>query len=170
MIKFTDVTAQVAPQLNQIGLVCDALWTDYDNDGWVDLALAGEFMPVTFLKNQNGKLALAKETGIEKYKGWWNSLSAGDFDNDGDIDYIAGNLGLNSLNRASETNPITIYAKDFNNDGNYDAIPTVYYKDLDGVRKEFPFNTRDDLAKQFIQTRQRFDSYAKTKTKLNHKL
>lgn len=161
MIKFTDVTAQVAPQLNQIGLVCDALWTDYDNDGWVDLALAGEFMPVTFLKNQNGKLALAKETGIEKYKGWWNSLSAGDFDNDGDIDYIAGNLGLNSLNRASETNPITIYAKDFNNDGNYDAIPTVYYKDLDGVRKEFPFNTRDDLAKQFIQTRQRFDSYAK---------
>jgi hypothetical protein len=56
-VKFTDVTAQVAPQLNQIGLICDALWTDYDNDGWMDLALAGEFMPVTFLKNQNGKLS-----------------------------------------------------------------------------------------------------------------
>jgi len=160
-LKFTDVTAQVAPQLNQIGLICDALWTDYDNDGWTDLALAGEFMPVTFLKNQNGKLAPAQETGIESYKGWWNSLSAGDFDNDGDMDYVAGNLGLNSLNRASDSNPITVYAKDFNNDGHYDAIPTVFYKDLDGVRKEFPFNTRDDLAKQFIQTRQRFDSYAK---------
>jgi hypothetical protein len=77
------------------------------------------------------------------------------------MDYVAGNLGLNSLNRASDSNPITVYAKDFNNDGHYDAIPTVFYKDLDGVRKEFPFNTRDDLAKQFIQTRQRFDSYAK---------
>jgi hypothetical protein len=161
-VKFTDVTAQVAPQLNNIGLICDAVWTDYDNDGWVDLALAGEFMPITFLKNEKGKFKnVSEQTGLAKYTGWWNSIAAGDFDNDGDIDYIAGNLGLNTLNRASEANPVSVYAKDFNSDGHFDAIPTVYFKDLDGVRKEFPFSTRDDLAKQFIQTRQRFDSYAK---------
>ncbi len=161
-LKFTNVTAQVAPQLKEIGLVCDAVWTDYDNDGWLDLALVGEYMPITFLKNTQGKLkATTEENGLASYKGWWNSLASGDFDNDGDTDYIAGNIGLNTLNRASETMPVSVYAKDFNNDGNFDAIPTVYFKDLDGQRKEFPFNTRDDLAKQFIQTRQRFDSYNK---------
>ncbi|MFC0184754.1 hypothetical protein ACFFJX_20445 [Pseudarcicella hirudinis] len=77
------------------------------------------------------------------------------------MDFIAGNLGMNTLNRASDEFPVSVYAKDFNNDGNYDAIPTVYYKDLKGEKKEFPYNTRDDLAKQFIQTRQRFDNFAK---------
>ncbi|WP_247235240.1 VCBS repeat-containing protein [Telluribacter sp. SYSU D00476] len=159
-VKFTDVTSQVAQNLNGIGLICDALWTDYDNDGWVDLLLAGEWMPLTFLKNTNGKLQPAT-SGLESYKGWWNSLTAGDFDNDGDIDYIAGNLGTNTLNRASDRQPISMYAKDFNNDGFFDAIPTVYYKAQDDTYKEFTYNTRDELGKQIIQARQRFQEYAK---------
>jgi enediyne biosynthesis protein E4 len=159
--KFTDVTAQVAPQLNNIGMVCDALWTDYDNDGYPDLLLAGEWMPLTFLKNNKGQSLTSHNTQLATQIGWWNSLTAGDFDNDGDIDYVAGNLGANTLNRASDKEPIGIYAKDFNKDGFYDVIPTVFYAANDGSRKEFPFNTRDDLAKQLIQTRQRFETYGK---------
>ncbi len=157
---FTDVTAQVAPQLRNIGMVCDALWTDYDNDGYPDLLLAGEWLPLTLLKNEHSTFNIQHST-LDTFTGWWNSLTAGDFDNDGDMDYIAGNLGTNTLNRASDTQPIGIYAKDFNKDGFYDVIPTVYYVANDGTRKEFPFNTRDDLAKQLIQTRQRFETYGK---------
>jgi hypothetical protein len=159
-VRFSDVTTAVAPELAGIGLVCDALWTDYDNDGWVDLLVAGEWMPLTFFKNTRGKLARVS-SGLENQKGWWGSLLAGDFDNDGDMDYVAGNLGLNSLARASETRPVSMYAKDFNNDGYFDAIPTVFYKAVDDTYKEFPYNTRDDLGKQIIQVRQRFQEYGK---------
>ncbi|GGC00448.1 VCBS repeat-containing protein [Dyadobacter sediminis] len=158
--KFSDVTAKAAPELANIGMICDALWTDFDNDGWTDLILAGEWMPLTFLKNENGKLKKIT-SGLEGKKGWWGSLLAGDFDNDGDMDYIAGNLGMNSLSRASESRPVSMYAKDFNNDGYFDAIPTVFYKAKDNSYKEFPYNTRDDMGKQIIQVRQRFQEYGK---------
>ena len=100
-VRFTDVTKSVAPGLLNIGLVCDALWTDADNDGWPDLMLAGEFMPLTLLKNQRGTLQKT-DCGLEPQKGWWNSLVAGDFDSDGDIDYVAGNLGRNARMKASD--------------------------------------------------------------------
>jgi hypothetical protein len=158
--RFSDATKAVAPELANIGLVCDALWTDYDNDGWVDLLVAGEWMPLTFFKNTKGKLVKAI-SGLENQKGWWGSLLSGDFDNDGDIDYVAGNLGANSLSRASESRPVSMYAKDFNNDGYFDAIPTVFYKAMDDSYKEFPYNTRDDMGKQIIQVRQRFQEYGK---------
>ncbi len=160
---FTDVTLQVAPQLKSIGMICDVTWSDYDNDGWQDLVMAGEFMPITFLKNEKGDFGFAQtpNKSIANQIGWWNSITSGDFDNDGDMDYIAGNLGLNTLFQATDEQPVSVYAKDFNNDGFFDAIPTVFYKDLEGKPREFPYNTRDDLAKQFVQTRQRFQNYAK---------
>ena len=159
---FTDVTAQFAPDLKNIGLVCDALWTDYDNDGWQDLILAGEWMPLTILKNNQGKkLEKTDNKGLSDKIGFWNSLTAGDFDNDGDMDYIAGNLGVNTLNQASDEYPVSMYAKDFNNDGIYDAIPTVFYKDAEGNRKEVTFHGRDDLAKQMNTIRKKFDNYNK---------
>ena len=159
---FTDITAQFAPDLKNIGLVCDALWTDYDNDGWQDLMLAGEWMPLTILKNNQGKkLEKTDNKGLSDKIGFWNSLSAGDFDNDGDMDYIAGNLGTNTLNQASDEYPISVYAKDFNNDGIYDAVPTVFYKDTKGKRKEVTFHGRDDLSKQMNTMRKKFDNYNK---------
>lgn len=158
--KFTEVTGKVAPELTNIGLICDVLWTDFDNDGWVDLLAAGEWMPLTFFRNDKGKL-VKYNAGLENQKGLWGSLTAGDFDNDGDIDYLAGNLGLNSLSRASDKQPIGMYAKDFNKDGFFDAVPTVYYRANDNSYKEFPYNTRDELGKQIIQVRQRFQEYGK---------
>ncbi len=161
LLKFSDVTATQAPALKGIGLVCDALWTDYDNDGWEDLLLAGEWMSPTFLKNNKGRLQNTSSADLQNFKGFWNSIVAGDFDNDGDIDYVLGNQGENTLYRASDDMPVRLYHGDFNTDGSYDAIPTVYLKDTLGKRQEFPFNTRDDMVKQMIQTRKRFDKYHK---------
>ena len=159
-IKFTDVTASVAPDLKNIGLVCDAVFTDFDNDGWPDLVLAGEWMPVTFLKNDHGVFKnVTASTGVDNKLGWWNTIVAGDFDNDGDIDYIVGNTGLNTFYKASDQYPVYITAKDFDNNGSYDAFPSVFLKDHDGEMKEFPVHTRDDIIKQMIGMRVKFQNY-----------
>jgi hypothetical protein len=159
-VVFTDVTAAVAPDLLKIGMVCDALWTDFDNDGWPDLILAGEWMPVTFLKNERGIFKnVTSSTGIAGHTGWWNSIVAGDFDNDGDIDYIVGNLGQNSFYRASDRFPVRVYGKDFDNNGVYDMITSLYLPDSNGEKKEFPAESRDDVLKQMNSLRRRFPDY-----------
>ncbi|MEJ7912927.1 MAG: VCBS repeat-containing protein, partial [Chitinophagaceae bacterium] len=162
VIKFTDVTSVVAKSLINAGLVCDALWTDFDNDGWQDIVFTGEWMPIKFLKNNKGIFDdISGETGIANKVGWWNSIIPADVDNDGDIDYIAGNLGQNSFYRASDKYPVRIYAKDFNNDGNYDAVPTLYLptSQENPERKEYPAQVRDDLAKQMISFKSKFQNY-----------
>ena len=162
VVKFTDVTSSVAKSLNNIGLVCDAIWTDFDNDGWQDLILTGEWMPVTFFKNNKGIFEnITNSTGVSNKFGWWTSITSGDFDNDGDMDYIVGNLGLNSFYTASDQYPVRIYAKDFNNDGNYDAIPTLYLptSQQDTTKREYPAQVRDDLVKQMISFRSKFQNY-----------
>jgi len=159
-IRFTDVTATVAKDLLNIGMVCDAIWTDFDNDGWPDLILAGEWMPISFLKNEKGVFKnITASTGVSGQTGWWNSIVAGDFDHDGDIDYIVGNLGTNSFYRGSETFPVRAYAKDFDNNGIYDMIPSLYLPDQQGVKKEFPSETRDDLLRQVNGLRKKFPTY-----------
>ncbi len=161
-IRFTDITKEVAADLINIGLVCDALFTDFDSDGWVDLVLAGEWMPVTMLKNENGHFKnITPETGISGQAGWWNSIAPGDFDNDGDIDYILGNLGLNSFYQASQEHPVSVYSSDFDNNGNYDAFPSIYLptSQKDTTWREFPVHTRDDAVKQMISLRSKFQNY-----------
>jgi hypothetical protein len=161
-IKFTDITKDAGKDLLNIGLVCDALFTDFDNDGWPDLILAGEWMPVTMLKNVNGVFKnITNETGTGNQTGWWNSISAGDFDNDGDIDYLIGNLGLNSFYKASEKYPVSVYAKDFDNNGSYDAFTSIWLpsSQQDTTRKEYPVHMRDDVIKQMISMRSKFQNY-----------
>ncbi len=160
VIKFTDVTNSVAKDLKNIGLVCDALFTDFDNDGWPDLILAGEWMPITFLKNEHGvyKNITGKSSMADK-PGWWNTITAGDFNHDGKTDYIVGNTGLNTFYKASEKYPVYITAKDFDNNGSYDAFPSLFLKDVNGVPQEFPAQTRDDIVKQMISMRMKFQNY-----------
>lgn len=160
--RFTDITKEAAPDLENIGMVCDAIFTDYDNDGWSDLILAGEWMPVTVLKNSNGIFKNVNSlTGISDKIGWWNSISAGDFDNDGDIDYILGNQGLNSFYRADKEHPVSIYASDFDNNGSYDAFPALYLaaSQQDTSKRSFPAHGRDDAVKQMISIRNKYQNY-----------
>jgi hypothetical protein len=159
-IRFTDVTATVAKDLVDIGLVCDGIWTDFDNDGWPDLVLAGEWMPVTFLRNDKGVFKnVTASSGVSDHTGWWNSIVAGDFDNDGDMDYIVGNMGQNSFYKASAQYPVRVYGGDFDKNGIYDMIPSLYLPDRDGILKEFPAESRDDLLRQMNSMRKKFPDY-----------
>ncbi len=160
--KFVDATATIAKDLMNAGMVCDALFTDVDNDSWPDLILAGEFMPITVLKNVKGQFSTLKAPqALSDAKGFWNALVPGDFDNDGDIDLIAGNAGLNTFYKASSRYPVSVYAKDFDNNGSYDAIPSVFIPTsmTDTTRKEYPAFGRDDLIKQMIGMRSKYQSY-----------
>jgi hypothetical protein len=161
-VKFSDVTDEVAPALKNIGLVCDALFTDFNNDGWPDLILAGEWMPVTFLKNYKGVFKnVTASSGIADKFGWWNTIVPGDFDNDGNMDYIVGNLGENSFYKASDQYPVRIIAKDFDNNGSYDAFTSLYLpaSQTDTTRREFPAQSRDDIIDQLTLLRKKFNNY-----------
>lgn len=158
---FTDVTAEVFPELTHIGLISDAIWTDFNNDNRPDLILAGEWMPLTFLQNYGGTFKnVTPETGIQDKLGWWTSLAAGDFDNDGDIDYVAGNFGENTYFRCNSEEPLTLYANDFDKNGLYDPFISCFWQDSLGNRKEYFYHTRDDMIKQLILIRRKFQTYA----------
>jgi hypothetical protein len=165
-VKFTDVTGTIAKPLINIGMVCDAIWTDFDNDGWQDLILAGEWMPVKFLKNDHGQFRdITDSTRIGGQVGWWNSITAGDFDNDGDIDYVVSNLGENSFYKASDKYPVSVYAKDFYNEGIMQCMLTSFIKDRQGGQmKEFASESRDDLVAQLPFLKKRFLTYNKFAT------
>lgn len=161
-VKFTDVTNSVAPALKNIGLVTDASFTDFNNDGWPDLILTGEWMPITFFENDKGVFKeVTSTTGISNKTGWWNTIASGDFDNDGDMDYIVGNLGKNSYFKASDKFPVSVLAKDFDNNGTYDAVLSMYLpvSQTDTTRKDFPVESRDDILKQMPGLRKRYEKY-----------
>lgn len=152
--RFTDVTQQLCPSLMKAGMVCSALWSDYDRDGWPDLLLAGEWMPLTMYKNERGTFKSAS-LQLPNTSGWWNTLAQGDFDHDGDLDYIAGNEGLNTLYQASADEPVTIIADDFNKDGTVDPLMGYF---INGVC--YPAIPRDALNQQVIQFRRKYQRYA----------
>jgi hypothetical protein len=121
------VTGLVSPELEKPGLLASALWTDFNRDGWPDLIVAGEWMPVMLFKNEQGKLRnITASAGLDKYTGWWNSIAGGDFDNDGDMDYAVGNLGLNTQYKVSANEPMRIMAKDFDLNGTLDPVCSYY--------------------------------------------
>jgi hypothetical protein len=160
-IKFTNVTNIWNKELARIGLVSDALWTDFDNDNKMDLIIAGEWMALTFLKNTgNALVKINPGDEVSNALGWWNSLSAADLDNDGDMDYVAGNFGLNQYFKCSSGEPLRIYAKDFDQNGAYDAFISCYFPDSSGKKHEYFFHSKDDMQKQLILIRRKFEHYA----------
>ncbi|MGE0772178.1 MAG: VCBS repeat-containing protein [Cyclobacteriaceae bacterium] len=137
------------------GMVTDALWTDLNQDGFVDLVVAGEWTPIRVLINRNGTLVEQTATwGLGEAHGWWNTLETGDFDNDGDTDIIAGNRGLNSRLRASKAEPTELFVGDIDNNGSIDHILTYFNQ---GQRS--PFLSKDQLIKQVPMLKRKFLKY-----------
>lgn len=156
--KFSDVTSVWCDALDTIGIVNDALFTDFNNDGKTDLIVVGEFMPVTFFKNTGTRFE-SVPGGVEKNKGWFNSINGGDFDRDGDTDYVVGNLGLNNYYNASPEHPLTVCAKDFDGNGSVDAILSCYTRATDGTLKSYPVHFWEELNSQSPKFRKQFKLY-----------
>lgn len=153
-LKFRDISEQIQGW-DKLTMVTSALWTDYDSDGWSDLIVVGEFMQVEFFRNDNGKLVRSTNTTrLKKTEGWWNSINGGDFDGDGDTDYILGNLGLNNKYHASAEEPLCIYANDYDKDGRIDPVMCYYNGD-----ENYIAHSRDELIRQISPMRARFKTY-----------
>jgi len=153
---FEDKTSEIAPELKGIGMVNDAVWVDYDQDGLTDLVLAGEWMPVTFFKNVDGTLInVTTDLNLNDKKGWWFSVKTGDMDQDGDMDIIAGNFGLNSKYSGTEEEPFEVFYHDLDNNGRKDI---VFVNTRDG--RKYPYRRKGDAAVQIPGINEKFKTYA----------
>ena len=158
--KFTDITDKIAPELKNIGMVNSAVWSDFDNDGWQDLIIAGEWVSPTFFKNQKGKLEnVTEQTGLEDMNGLWNSVFPADIDNDGDVDYVFGNMGTNIDYRPSKNQPLEMFYGDFANTGKYKAVFTTYLMDNSGNKNPYPITFRDDFFQSMPLLKKKFANY-----------
>ena len=153
--NFKDVTSNIAPQFENIGLVTDAIWTDFNGDNSIDIIIVGEWMEPRFFILDNGKFSdVTENTGLNNSLGWWFSINEGDFDNDGDMDYIAGNLGLNYKYKGTPEEPFRIYANDFDNNGRSDIV-LGYFSDS----VCYPVRGRECSSQQIPEIERKFENY-----------
>ncbi len=157
--KLVDITDNLAPELRKIGMVTDAVWVDIDGDGMKDLVVVGELMSITIFKNRGSSFEKMQNTDLDNYLGWWKSVVSEDFDNDGDNDLIVGNMGSNNFYRPTEQRPVTILAKDFDNNGSIDPVMFAYFKNKDGKYGSYPVNFWGDLFGQSPLFRSKFNLY-----------
>lgn len=159
--RFVDVTAEFCPDLKNSGMITDALWTDFNNDHKTDLIVVGEFTPVMFFENKGTRFSRVK-TGIDNQTGWWNSITAGDYDSDGDMDYVVGNLGLNNNYQVTKGFPLKVYAKDFDVNGSMDAVMACYMRESmnSPLKKLYPVHFWDELNTQSPKFRNKFSRYS----------
>jgi enediyne biosynthesis protein E4 len=161
VIKFVDITKDIAPDLIDVGMIGDAIWSDVNNDAYPDLLLAGEWMPLTILTNIKGNFTKNKKTGLEDYYGWWNSVAGADIDNDGDIDFVCGNMGNNGFLNPTKAFPIKAFGKDFDGNGSFDAIFSSFLPASinDKSKREFPVAGRDDFIREISVSKEKFINY-----------
>lgn len=152
--RFRNETENLASELEKVGMVTDAVWEDLNGDGYEDLILVGEWMPVTIFINNQGKLEKTGEPSLGRSNGWWNVIKKVDVDNDGDQDFVLGNLGDNSKLKPSAKAPVKMYVNDF--DKNLFTEPIITYTE---GGKEYPMATKDELGKQMPLIKKLFTNY-----------
>ncbi len=156
--RFKDVSATW--HIKNLGIVNDALFTDFDNDNRVDLIIASEWEPIRVFKNMGSHFKdISKNTGIFDQIGWWTSISGLDYDADGDMDYVVGNYGLNTMFAASKQSPLNLVAKDFDNNGIIEPFISTYYRDSTKKMGDYFFHNRDDMTKQLPSLLKKYPSY-----------
>ncbi len=154
--KFTNITSESAPELKEIGMITGAIWSDLNKDGRHDLLVVGEWMPIkVFINTQNGFVDATEEIGLNNESGWWYSINSGDFDNDGDEDFIVGNLGLNNKFHASSKKPLHIFSNDFDKNGSVDIVLSKLYND-----DLAPVRGKDCSTAQMPSIAQKFPSFS----------
>lgn len=151
---FEDVTQSVIPGLVNIGMVTDAEWADYDNDGDLDIMIVGEWMSPMLFENTNG-LFTRNESAIPDFiEGWYFAVEPIDVDNDGDLDYLLGNLGSNYKYNASQEEPFEIYYADFDNNGAKDIVLGYY-----NFGELYPLRGKDCSIQQVPQLGEKIATY-----------
>jgi hypothetical protein len=154
--RFTDVTERVAPELARVGMVTDAVWQDADGDGRADLVVVGEWMPIAVFRNAGGgRLARLEVPGLAQSDGWWNRIVAADVTGDGRVDFVVGNLGLNTRLTASATRPATMHVKDFDGNGFAEQVLATY-----SGSARWPLALRDELIRSVPPLKARYLQYA----------
>ncbi|MCI4667362.1 MAG: VCBS repeat-containing protein [Bacteroidia bacterium] len=154
-VSMVDKTDELAPFLKDYGMVTDACWADMDGDGFDDLIVVGEWMEPRIHFWEEGKLLPAhEEKGLKEQNGWWYSIEVADMDNDGDLDLIAGNLGMNYKYKASKDAPFEVYANDFDKNGSLDIV-LGYQED----KKVFPLRGRECSSNQMPFIKKKFPNY-----------
>lgn len=153
--QFKEQAPTLTRHFQNLGMVTDAYATDINQDGWTDLIVTGEWMPITVFMNSNGTLAPSNESmGLEMTNGWWYSINGADFDGDGDEDFIVGNLGLNYKYHASTEEPFEVYYEDFDGNGNKDIVLSYY-----NFGEKFPLRGRSCSAQQVPSLKEKFPTY-----------
>lgn len=153
--KFEDRTEQIAPDFQELGMITDALFRDWDDDGDMDLMVTGEFMGIEIFENDSNRLTRLKNNQLSDYKGWWKNLALMELNSDGKTAIIATNHGLNSRFRASKQKPLKLFVNDFDKNGSLEGILT--FRSDDG--RDLPFVLRHDLIEQIKMLAGRFPSY-----------
>ncbi len=154
--NLVDITDEACPALRRCGMVTSALWTDADNDGWADLLIAGEWMSLRlFHNNHNGTFTeITTDAGLAEETGWWNSLIGADVNGDGFIDYIAGNVGLNTKYHANRERPTGLYYTDFEGNGRYEIIESEFEGD-----KLYPVRGRSCSSRAMPSLKEKFPTF-----------
>ncbi len=154
--NFTDLSSQVAEGFDQLTLVNEAVFSDYDQDGDQDLMVVGEWMPVRIFNNEKGRFIAAESDLLAQTSGWNFSITATDLDGDSDMDYLIGNLGTNNKFQPKEDKPFHIYAKDFDTNGSMDIVLSKESKE--GVL--LPVRGKECSSQQVPSLNQKFKTYS----------
>ncbi|MEX0905042.1 MAG: VCBS repeat-containing protein [Balneolaceae bacterium] len=155
--NFTEVTPQWAPGFSELGMITDAVWTDWDGDGREDLVVVGEWMSPQIYRNTGERLEqVTGDPGLAGLNGWWNAVHAADLNGDGREDLVLGNHGLNSQFRASREKPVRMWVGDFEGNGIIEQILSTPA----GQGGDYPVALRHELAEEFSFIEQKYPEYA----------